>query len=484
MNLPSFIRATYATGFISLLLAVSGYATPTPPYLVIRDTPFKTGSVVSGAAAHLNNSVYFAGGTLSTGAVSDALTVIDQSTRKVTALASMPVARTGLGLVAFWNGSATGNDVLYAIGGSNGTSPVGNVEMYNVTTGTWTELAPLNSPRAYLAVVGGNDGNIYAIGGVDGSGATVSTVEIYNTTTNTWSYGPSLNTPRSHLAASLTYTETIFAAGGVDASGTVLNTTEVYSLATGGSWANWVSMNVPRADFGLSESSDGYLHALGGRSTSKDVDSIEGYSFADSTWTVEPHHLRKPISGIAATESLSGAVFVLGGANGKIYSTTAKKGFAPPEPSHSVSFYIHQYDEPYINGDFALDQTPPLSGVGLLSIALLSSVNFTSFPAVNGTIESGGSLTVTVPSTLIVGAVNGLTVSVANLDGSDAKVVGQVSSVLGLSGTVNIPITTPLKINNKVLILNISTLVGVDLNLGGGLVTVTLNGLDGKPSNP
>jgi len=131
-----------------------------------------------------------------------------------------------------------------------------------------------------------------------------------------------------------------------------------------------------------------------------------------------------------------------------------------------------------------LDQTPPLSGVGLLSIALLSSVNFTSFPAVNGTIESGGSLTVTVPSTLIVGAVNGLTVSVANLDGSDAKVVGQVSSVLGLSGTVNIPITTPLKINNKVLILNISTLVGVDLNLGGGLVTVTLNGLDGKPSNP
>ena len=37
---------------------------------------------------------------------------------------------------------------------------------------------------------------------------------------------------------------------------------------------------------------------------------------------------------------------------------------------------------------------------------------------------------------------------------------------------------------NKVLVLNISTILGVDLELGSGYLTVTLNGLDGKTMNP
>jgi len=44
---------------------------------------------------------------------------------------------------------------------------------------------------------------------------------------------------------------------------------------------------------------------------------------------------------------------------------------------------------------------------------------------------------------------------------------------------------TPLKIKNKVLVLTISTILGLDLNLGNALpITVTLNSLSGKPSNP
>jgi hypothetical protein len=103
---------------------------------------------------------------------------------------------------------------------------------------------------------------------------------------------------------------------------------------------------------------------------------------------------------------------------------------------------------------------------------------------VHGTIESGGSLTVTVPGTIIVGVINSLTITATDLDGSHPVVVGSASSLLGLSGIVNIPITTPLKITNKVLVLSIFSLLGVDLDLGGGVVVVTLNGLDGKPNNP
>jgi hypothetical protein len=43
---------------------------------------------------------------------------------------------------------------------------------------------------------------------------------------------------------------------------------------------------------------------------------------------------------------------------------------------------------------------------------------------VDGTIESGGSLTVNVPRTIILGLINGLTVTAENEDGSDPVVVG------------------------------------------------------------
>ena len=46
------------------------------------------------------------------------------------------------------------------------------------------------------------------------------------------------------------------------------------------------------------------------------------------------------------------------------------------------------------------------------------------------------------------------------------------------------PITPPVALRKKVLVLSLSTLLGVDLNLSGGVVTVEIQGLDGNPSNP
>jgi hypothetical protein len=356
--------------------------------------------------------------------------------------------------------------------------------MFSFATGSWTAMAPMPTPRAYLTVVAGIDGKIYAIGGVDGSGHTVATVEVYSPITNTWAAGLSLNTPRSHLAGTLGWPDVIFVAGGQDASGNILNTTEVYSLSTGGPWFPWFPMHTARADFGISQAGDGFLHAFGGRSTTGNLKTIEGYNFTTGVWTIEPHNLPTVIEGAAVTEGLTGADYVLGGKNGTKFDTTVTKGFPPIQPTHNVIFFVHGLDEPTVNGNYAMDSQPPLSGLGLLSLAILSSTNFSTFPAVTGTIGSGGSLTVTVPGTLILGVINGLTVSATNLDGSNPVVIGSASSLLGLSGTVNIPITTPLKITNKVLVLNISTILGLDLNLSGGAVYVTLNGLTGKPSNP
>jgi hypothetical protein len=491
MNLPSLTRAALATGFLTLLLAISALAAnpaPTPPFLQVKKTTLRIPPAESGAAAALNNHLYYAGGTVSGGSVTNALIDVDTFNHTVTALTPMPTARTGLGLTPMFASSVggigvTGSTVLYAIGGSNGSGALGTNEMYNVTTGTWTELAPLPTPRAYLTVVGGTDGYVYAIGGVDSAGNTVGTVEIYNPGYNSWSEGPSLITARSHHAASLIFDDIILVAGGQDASGTVLNSTEGFSLQLKGSWLPGALMNTPRADFGIAVGGDGYVHAVGGRSTKGDVDTFEAFKFSTNTWIPEREKLPAAVSGVAVTEGLSGGVFVLGGGTGKTLESNVVRGLPTAQPTHSVTYYVHGYDVPYVLGSYAMTEIPPLQGFGT-TLALFASTNFTTFPDIGGTIEAGGNITVNIPSTILVGLINTLSVEAENTDGSDPVVIGTFNSVLGLSGNIVVPINAPLNLKNKVLVLNISTVLGLDLELGSGYLTVTLNGLDGRTSDP
>jgi len=487
MNLPLFTRSALVTGAFSMLTVLSGYAA-TPPPMEVESTPFNVGSVAFGAAAHLNNHLYYAGGNGPGGTVTNAVLDLDLNKKTVTSLPSMPTARAGLGLTGFLFSIPGGaQNVLIAIGGTNGSTASGATEMFSFSTGSWSVMAPMPTPRAYLSVVAGTDGNVYALGGVDAGGHTVNTVEVFNPAKNSWSTGPSLTTPRSHLAGTMVYLDAILVAGGQDANGNILNTTEAYSLLNGGSFQNYFPMNVAREDFGLSLAESGILYAFGGRSSAgKAEDSIEGFSFAAGAWTMAPHKLLSPSEGVAAVEGLTGTDYVIGGQNdaGKFLPAVTKVFPFRLGGAHNVTLFVHGLDEPTLNGDFAMDQQTPLNAVGLLNLSILGTTNFAAFPAVHGTIESGGSLTVTVPGTIIVGVINSLTITATDLDGSHPVVVGSASSLLGLSGIVNIPITTPLKITNKVLVLSIFSLLGVDLDLGGGVVVVTLNGLDGKPNNP
>lgn len=104
-------------------------------------------------------------------------------------VASLPTPRVGLGLatqVASPSGGSTANH-LYAIGGFDGQGHALNtVEIYDFATNSWTNGTPMPTPRGYLAVVAGTDGNVYAIGGTDGQ-QPLTTVEVYNPSKNSWS---------------------------------------------------------------------------------------------------------------------------------------------------------------------------------------------------------------------------------------------------------------------------------------------------------
>jgi hypothetical protein len=331
--------------------------------------------------------------------------------------------------------------------------------------------------RSYLAVVAGTDGKIYAIGGTDSSGHPVATVEAYDPVANTWSTVAALNTARSHCAAVLGPQDVIYVAGGIDSKGHYLNSMEGYFLASPGVWEVFPSMNVARADFGFCEAADTFLYAEGGKNSAGTLNSIEGYN---GSWTLQTVTLKQPQAEIASVEGLTGGDFLLGGANGSKLLSRVRSGITPAQSAHTLTFYLHDVDEPFINGSRAMDQQFPLTIDGL-SINLLKSPTWASFPALNGTLGSGGSVTVNNLPLLGLELLTTFTLSATDLDGGSVQQLGQTSVLLGLDTSVTIPISTPLTLNNKVLVLTIATTVGLDLDLALQRLDLVVTNFTGTP---
>lgn len=98
------------------------------------------------------------------------------STGAWTTVAPMPTPRFALA-------AATGSDGrVYAIGGENGDTVLSTVEAFDPGADAWSRVAPMPTARAALAAVVGKDGRIYVIGGrtgnpCDGSRVALNTVE-------------------------------------------------------------------------------------------------------------------------------------------------------------------------------------------------------------------------------------------------------------------------------------------------------------------
>ncbi|MEP7226284.1 MAG: kelch repeat-containing protein [Gemmatimonadales bacterium] len=97
--------------------------------------------------------------------------------------AQIPTVREGLAAAVVQNASS--QYILYAIGGTAGIDPLDRVEAYNATTDTWSPVAPLPSPRAWIKA-SAIDGNIYVPGGYDASSIPTATLYVYSPSTNGW----------------------------------------------------------------------------------------------------------------------------------------------------------------------------------------------------------------------------------------------------------------------------------------------------------
>ena len=72
------------------------------------------------------------------------------------------------------------------------------MECYNLATGEWKFVAPMNHPRRYVAAAT-LGGLLYAVGGYDGI-SVLDSVEVYNPKLDQWRRVESMANARRHVA--------------------------------------------------------------------------------------------------------------------------------------------------------------------------------------------------------------------------------------------------------------------------------------------
>lgn len=127
-------------------------------------------------------------------------------------------------------GVAVLDGYLYAVGGQDGVQCLNHVERYdpkgknflsfishflflNITENKWSKVAPMTTRRlgVAVAVLGGF---LYAIGGSDGQ-TPLNTVERFDPRSNKWTIVAPMSTRRKHLGCAV-FNNFIYAVGGRD----------------------------------------------------------------------------------------------------------------------------------------------------------------------------------------------------------------------------------------------------------------------------
>lgn len=158
---------------------------------------------------------------------------------KWTDIASMSTRRIGVGCAVL-------NRLLYAVGGFDGEHRLSSVECYDPEHDQWTEINPMNTMRSGAGVIA-MDNFIYAIGGYDSS-CQLKSVERYSIDKKQWEFVSQMNSPRSALSVAVINNQ-LFALGGYDGND-FLSSVECY-CAEGNKWYDVTNMTCGRSGHGV-----------------------------------------------------------------------------------------------------------------------------------------------------------------------------------------------------------------------------------------
>jgi serine/threonine protein kinase/N-acetylneuraminic acid mutarotase len=268
------------------------------------------------AAAVVGDRIIVTGGVDANGKLLNTTEIFDGTSWKLGA--AMPTPRQLLA-------GASDDKLVYAVGGTNGTSDLPTVEAYDPAANTWTTFPDLAEPRSDFGVVVADD-RLVAVGGKS-AGQVLDSVAALDLATNTWSILPNMRTARHGMAVAAVGSH-VYAIGGSTGAGDgpVTSAAESLKLAPRKPQpaSQWRSLpDAPTARLMMAWSVlNGKIWIAGGMSHGETLATVQSYDPQTGTWQSEPslpiplHH--------ATGATYRNEFVVMGGASDNIAQASTK----------------------------------------------------------------------------------------------------------------------------------------------------------------
>lgn len=219
--------------------------------------------------------------------------------------AVMPTAREGV---------ATGviNGKVYVISGATASAIVGNNEVYNPATNTWTTGAAIPKP-VFIAASAVVKNILYVMGGIaDSSQTPQSAVQAYDPSTNTWKTKAPMPTANDSANA-VVLNNLIYVVGGYDGSRSPL--VQVYNPATD-TWSTASNLLVAKSGSTVGVLGTKIVSSGGLENNGNPTGDTEGYNSGTDSWSVLTADTT-PRNGACGTAVL-GQLYVTGGSTASV----------------------------------------------------------------------------------------------------------------------------------------------------------------------
>lgn len=214
------------------------------------------------------------------------------------------------------------NNIVFAVGGSNGVNELDTVECLrlsdNMNDGSkqkWKRCANLPFPRSNAGVCA-LDGKIYCIGGNSTGQNGIRQCDVYDPETNEWKSIAPLHTGRCQAGVAA-FNGKLWAAGGSDAWN-CLNTVEVYDPEED-TWTFVAPLLTTRRGCGLG-AINGKIYCVGGSDGSQSLKTTEYYDEAAQAWVLGPSLITARSN--VSVAAIHNRLYAIGGFSGKKFLNT------------------------------------------------------------------------------------------------------------------------------------------------------------------
>ena len=205
------------------------------------------------------------------------------------------------------------NNMIYVMGGYNGSSYYNTLEVFDPNTNTWSTPSTTGTftARRGLAcsVV---DGKIYVMGGYNGS-TVLNTLEVFDPSTNVWSTPKTTGTftAREKLCSSVVNNK-IYAMGGFDGN-THLNTLEVFDPATN-IWSTPATTGTFTPRRGITSCVvGGKIFVMGGYNGTLYLNTVEVFDPSSNVWSTPATTGTFTARGALCSGVVGNTIYAMGG---------------------------------------------------------------------------------------------------------------------------------------------------------------------------